>query len=110
MSDHPAPARRPGELSFEGRRRLFLAGAAVLGGLMLWGLGGLPDFDSFTPLYGQVINHVGVQETSATAAVSAVNFDYRGFDTMGVYVFVTSGPSVSGTSSRCPPETRVNRT
>jgi multicomponent Na+:H+ antiporter subunit B len=83
MKKRPDPARRPGELSFEGRRRLFLAGAAGLGGLMLWGLTGLPDFDSFTPLYGQVINRVGVQETSATAAVSAVNFDYRGFDTLG---------------------------
>jgi multicomponent Na+:H+ antiporter subunit B len=77
------PARRPGELSFAGRRRVFLGGAAGLGALMLWGLGGLPDFRDFTPLYGQVMNRVAVDERKATAVVTAVNFDYRGFDTLG---------------------------
>jgi multicomponent Na+:H+ antiporter subunit B len=79
----PEPARRPGELSFAARRRLFLVGAAGLGALLLWGLGGLPDYRDVVPLYGQVINRVAVDERSATAAVSAVNFDYRGFDTLG---------------------------
>jgi multicomponent Na+:H+ antiporter subunit B len=50
---------------------------------MLWGLGGLPDYRDFTPLYGQVLNEVAVEERSTTAVVSAVNFDYRGFDTLG---------------------------
>jgi multicomponent Na+:H+ antiporter subunit B len=77
------PARRPGELSFRGRRRLFLVGAAGLGALMLWGLLGLPDYRDFTPLYGQVVNADAVPERSTTAVVSAVNFDYRGFDTLG---------------------------
>jgi multicomponent Na+:H+ antiporter subunit B len=79
----PTPARRPGELSFAARRRLFLIGAAGLGALMLWGLAGLPDYRDFTPLYGQVLNHVAVEERSTTAVVTAVNFDYRGFDTLG---------------------------
>ena len=79
----PAPTRRPGELSFAARRRLFLIGAAGLGALMLWGLGGLPDYRDFTPLYGQVMNEVAVEERSTTAVVTAVNFDYRGFDTLG---------------------------
>ena len=79
----PEPARRPGELSFAARRRLFLAGAAGLGALMLWGLGGLPDFREVVPLYGQVINKVAVEERSTTGVVTAVNFDYRGFDTLG---------------------------
>jgi multicomponent Na+:H+ antiporter subunit B len=77
------PARRPGELSFTARKRLFLVGAAGLGALLLWGLGGLPDYREFTPLYGQVINQVAVDERSTTAVVTAVNFDYRGFDTLG---------------------------
>jgi multicomponent Na+:H+ antiporter subunit B len=77
------PRRRPGELSFAGRLRLFLIGAAGLGGLMLWGLGGLPDYRDFSPLYGQVINDVAVEERSTTAVVTAVNFDYRAFDTLG---------------------------
>jgi multicomponent Na+:H+ antiporter subunit B len=79
----PEPARRPGELSFRARRRLFLGGAGVLGALLLWALGDLPDFRELIPLYGQVINEVAVEERSATAVVSAVNFDYRGFDTLG---------------------------
>jgi multicomponent Na+:H+ antiporter subunit B len=79
----PPPARRTGELSFAARRRLFLIGAAGLAAVMLWGLGGLPDYRDFTPLYGQVINQIAVDERSATAVVSAVNFDYRGFDTLG---------------------------
>ena len=79
----PEPARRPGELSFAARRRLFLAGAAGLGALMLWGLGGLPDFREVVPLYGQVINKVAVEERSTTGVVTAVNFDYRAFDTLG---------------------------
>jgi multicomponent Na+:H+ antiporter subunit B len=77
------PRRRPGELSFAGRRRLFLVGAAALGALMLWGLNGLPDYRDFTPLLGQVMNQVAVEERSSTAVVSAINFDYRGFDTLG---------------------------
>lgn len=78
-----APARRPGELSFEARRRLFLVGAVGLAALLLWGLSGLPDYRDVTPLYGQVINGVAVEERSTTAVVTAVNFDYRGFDTLG---------------------------
>jgi multicomponent Na+:H+ antiporter subunit B len=77
------PARRPGELSFAARKRLFLIGAAGLGALLLWGLSGLPDYRDFTPLYGQVLNDVAVDERSATDVVTAVNFDYRGFDTLG---------------------------
>jgi len=77
------PPRRPGELSFRGRVRLFLGGAAVLGALLLWGLAGLPDYRSFTPLYGQLVNKDAISERSTTAVVTAVNFDYRGFDTLG---------------------------
>jgi multicomponent Na+:H+ antiporter subunit B len=77
------PARRPGELSFAARRRLFVIGAVGLGALMLWGLGGLPDFAEFTTLYGQVIDRVAVEDRSTTDVVAAVNFDYRGFDTLG---------------------------
>jgi multicomponent Na+:H+ antiporter subunit B len=78
-----APRRRPGELSFSGRLRLFAIGATGLGALMVWGLEGLPDFRESTPLYGQVINHIAVEQRKATDAVTAVNFDYRGFDTLG---------------------------
>ena len=91
METEAAPRRRPGELSFAARRWLFTVGAAGLGGMMLWGLGGLPDYREFTPLYGQVINRVAVEERSATDVVTSVNFDYRGFDTLGEeYILFTA--------------------
>jgi multicomponent Na+:H+ antiporter subunit B len=77
------PRRRRGELSFSGRLRLFGVGAVGLAAIMLSGLQGLPDFREATPLYGQVINRVAVEERSTTDAVTAVNFDYRSFDTLG---------------------------
>jgi multicomponent Na+:H+ antiporter subunit B len=77
------PRRRPGELSFAARKWLFLVAAGALAALLVWGLEGLPDYRTFTPLYGQVINEVAVEERSTTDVVTAVNFDYRGFDTLG---------------------------
>jgi multicomponent Na+:H+ antiporter subunit B len=83
MQTGAARPRRPGELSFAGRLWLFLIGAVGLGALMLSGLTELPAFSDFAPLYGQLINRVAVEERHATAVVSAVNFDYRGLDTLG---------------------------
>jgi multicomponent Na+:H+ antiporter subunit B len=83
MNSPDQPRRRPGELSFAGRMWLFLIAAVGLGALLLWGLEGLPDYRSFTPLSGQLINEVAVEERSTTDVVTAVNFDYRGFDTLG---------------------------
>jgi multicomponent Na+:H+ antiporter subunit B len=65
------------------RRLVFLAGAAGLAAFYLWGLTGLPGFGSYPGPYGNVINRVAVAQTNATGVVSAVNFEYRGFDTVG---------------------------
>jgi multicomponent Na+:H+ antiporter subunit B len=62
---------------------LFLAGMAGLAAFYLWGLAGLPGFGSYPGPYGYIINDVAVGQTNATGVVSAVNFDYRGFDTVG---------------------------
>jgi multicomponent Na+:H+ antiporter subunit B len=83
VNGQPQHPRRPGELSFAGRRRIFMVGAAALAALLIWGLSGLPDFQDFTPLYGQLINDVAVHQRSTTDVVTAVNFDYRAFDTLG---------------------------
>ena len=83
MTPDAQPARRPGEISFAARRWIFLVGGIGLAALLLRGLAELPDFQSFTPLYGQLINSVAVEERSTTAVVTAVNFDYRAFDTLG---------------------------
>jgi len=66
-----------------GRRWVFLAGAAGFLAFYLWGLIGLPGFGDYPGPYGDVINAVAVAQTHATGVVSAVNFEYRGFDTVG---------------------------
>jgi multicomponent Na+:H+ antiporter subunit B len=67
------------------RQRLwaFLIGMAGLAAFYLWGLAGLPGFGAYPGPYGDIINRIAVDQTNATGVVSAVNFDYRGFDTVG---------------------------
>jgi multicomponent Na+:H+ antiporter subunit B len=62
---------------------LFLIGAMGLAVFMLWGYSGLPDFGHYLGPYGDVLNAVAVPERHITDVVTAVNFDYRGFDTLG---------------------------
>ncbi|MGH3854886.1 MAG: MnhB domain-containing protein [Pseudonocardiaceae bacterium] len=65
------------------RRWIFLAAAGGLLVFYLWGLVGLPGFGAYPGPYGDVINAIAVAQTHATGVVSAVNFEYRGFDTLG---------------------------
>jgi len=65
------------------RRWIFLTGAAGLVAFVLWGLLGLPGFGHYPGPYGFIINRIALRQTYATGTVSAVNFDYRGFDTVG---------------------------
>ena len=65
------------------RRWVFLAGMAALAAFYLWGLKGLPGFGNYPGPYGNIINRIAVPQTNATGVVSAVNFEYRGFDTVG---------------------------
>jgi multicomponent Na+:H+ antiporter subunit B len=67
------------------RVRLTLFGVSLAGllGLMLWAFTGLPDFGHYRGPYGEILNRVAVPERSTTDVVTAVNFDYRGFDTLG---------------------------
>jgi multicomponent Na+:H+ antiporter subunit B len=65
------------------RRWIFLVAAAGLVVFYLWGLLRLPGFGNYPGPYGDVLNRIAVGQTKATGVVSAVNFDYRGFDTVG---------------------------
>lgn len=65
------------------RRVVFLASAAVMLVVLVAGLAGLPDFGHYAGPYGKVLNLLGVPQRNATDVVTAVNFDYRAFDTMG---------------------------
>jgi multicomponent Na+:H+ antiporter subunit B len=65
------------------RRWLFGIGAAGLLAFFMWGLLGLPGFGHYPGPYGFIINNIALRQTHATGTVSAVNFEYRGFDTVG---------------------------
>jgi multicomponent Na+:H+ antiporter subunit B len=65
------------------RRVVFLTAGAVLAGMLAWGFGALPHFGSFGGSTGDVLSRVSVPERHITDVVTAVNFDYRGFDTVG---------------------------
>jgi len=62
---------------------LFSVSGVALAALMVWALTGLPDFGAFQGEYGRILNSVAQQERHVSNVVSAVTFDYRGFDTLG---------------------------
>jgi multicomponent Na+:H+ antiporter subunit B len=62
---------------------LFAVSAAGLSALLLWAVAGLPDFGNYKGRYGATLNKVTVSERHATNVVTAIVFDYRGFDTLG---------------------------
>jgi multicomponent Na+:H+ antiporter subunit B len=62
---------------------LFAVSAAGLTALLLWAVAGLPDFGNYKGRYGATLNKVTVSERHATNVVTAIVFDYRGFDTLG---------------------------
>lgn len=65
------------------RLRLFAVAAAVLAAVLVTGMRGVPAFGDYHGVYGNVINGIGVTERHATDLVTALNFDFRGFDTLG---------------------------
>ncbi len=65
------------------RLLLFGVAAAGFGVVLVYGLSGLPAFGHYHGVYGNVINGIGVTERHATDLVTALNFDFRGFDTLG---------------------------
>jgi multicomponent Na+:H+ antiporter subunit B len=62
---------------------VFLVAAALLVTVLAWGFGGLPHFGAVRTSLGTVLNGVAVPQRHITDVVTAVNFDYRGFDTLG---------------------------
>jgi multicomponent Na+:H+ antiporter subunit B len=65
------------------RYSVFLVAAAAFALLLLWGVHGLPPFGDYRGPYGDILNRVAVPQRHATDVVTAVNFDYRGLDTIG---------------------------
>jgi multicomponent Na+:H+ antiporter subunit B len=69
------------------RRRLRGAIAApvlaLFAGILGWGFSRAPAFGDFHGAYGDLLNRIAVPQRHATNVVTAIVFDYRGFDTMG---------------------------
>jgi multicomponent Na+:H+ antiporter subunit B len=75
---------------------LFAIAAAGLVACYLWAFTGLPGFGNYPGPYGQVILKHAVSQTNATGVVSAINFDYRGFDTVGEeFILFTAAAGMS---------------
>ncbi len=66
------------------RLRMIVFGAGVLGfaAVLVWGLGGLPDFGDFAGRYGEYLAHSAVPQRHATSSVAVTTFDFRGVDTL----------------------------
>ncbi len=65
------------------RVRLFLVAGAVFFALYAAAALGLPRWGSFHGPYGTYVQRMAVYERHATDTINAVNYDYRGFDTLG---------------------------
>jgi multicomponent Na+:H+ antiporter subunit B len=70
-------------LSPRARLIVFLVGIAAFASAMFVAIGGLSRVGAFTSAYGQLLDDVAPTERHSTDVVSAINFDYRAFDTLG---------------------------
>lgn len=61
---------------------LFLVSAAGFAAIFAWGFHDLPPAGDYRGPYGYALTQVAVYERHATDVVNAINYDYRGFDTL----------------------------
>jgi multicomponent Na+:H+ antiporter subunit B len=75
----------PRSIAVTARARLWLFAvpAVAVGVLLVWSFAGLPSFGHYRGPYGDIINAIAGPQRHTTHPVAAVNFDYRGFDTIG---------------------------
>ncbi len=66
-----------------GRLGLFGVAGAGLAAVLVIGFTGLPNFGDYHGVYGRVLDGIGVTLRHGTDLITALNFDFRGFDTMG---------------------------
>ena len=70
-------------MSDRARTWMFVLSLVPLAALLGWGISGLSPFGSYPGPYGNIINALGAAQRHVWNMATAVNFDYRGFDTMG---------------------------
>ncbi len=82
-------------MTVRGRQILFVVGALGLAVFYFWGFRDLPGFGHYPGPYGDVLNALTVYQRHVTDVITAINFDYRGFDTVGEeFILFTSVMSV----------------
>jgi multicomponent Na+:H+ antiporter subunit B len=65
------------------RLRLFFVFGLIFFGIYCYASLNLPAWGHYRGPYGDYISRLAVYERHATDAVNAINYDYRGFDTLG---------------------------
>ena len=65
------------------RRVVAMLAGGLVGVFMLWGAFGLPAVGDYAGPYGDVVNAAAPVERQVQNVVTAINFDYRGVDTLG---------------------------
>ncbi len=70
-------------MSARARLVLGLGSLAGLGALLVWAIGGLPDFGHPRGPYADLAPRIMLDERHVANAVTGITFDLRGFDTLG---------------------------
>jgi multicomponent Na+:H+ antiporter subunit B len=78
-----AEANETGAMKQAGRLWMFVVTMPVLAWLLLRAMLDLPGFGHYPGPYGTILNHVAYYQRHLTNIVTAINFDYRGLDTLG---------------------------
>jgi multicomponent Na+:H+ antiporter subunit B len=66
-----------------GRLAVFGVGATAMIVCLLFALHGLPAFGDYHGTYGRLLNQTATTQRGTSNVVTAIVFDYRGFDTLG---------------------------
>ena len=78
-------------MTARGRNAVFVVAAVVFAAGMLWAMRGLPPFGTFTGPYTELLIRVTTAQRHVYNVPTAINFDYRGLDTLGEeFIFFTS--------------------
>jgi len=75
---------------------LFLVSMGGIAAALPFVVAAMPGFGTHPLPYGELINHVAPVQRHVTNMVTAVNFDYRGFDTLGEEIMLLA--AVTGTA------------
>ena len=65
------------------RKRMFMISGTVFFGLFSYAAWNMPSWGDYRGPYGDMISRLAVYERHTTDTVNAINYDYRGFDTLG---------------------------